>query len=712
MKPSYTNHLQGQKSPYLLQHLHNPVDWYPWSEEAFRLAEEKQLPVFLSIGYSSCHWCHVMERESFENEEIASLLNRDFISVKVDREERPDIDAVYMSACQAMTGSGGWPLTLLLTPEKEPFFAATYLPPKGNQGGLGLYELLAGASARWKSSPAALRSAGKRVTEFLSAPAARTETTVSDAQRETLLHRAAGQFEKNFDSVSGGFGPPPKFPSPPGLLFLLRYGDIYRKNGCTEMAVHTLLSIAKGEIHDPVGGGFFRYAAGRRWNAPHYEKMLCDNALLALCYTEAFSLTGMSLLQQTAEETLQYLLREMRHPEGGFYCSQDADSGGEEGKYYFFSSEEVKAVLGREAGEALCKAFSIGEAYTRREPGFHSAPCLSGRFLPCAGEEGTGAPLSASFDPGLEEPKKRLREYREKRYPLFRDEKILLSWNALAVLALFRASRIFQRPAYGEAAEKALDFLFHTLGTPEGIFFSGWKEGVFQQEATLEGYAYLLLALLEAYRTNFEPRRLSQAGSLAEKLLSRFEDGGEGGFFLYSSQAEVLLLRPKDTYDGALPSGNSAAALGLALLYEATGSVRWEEAFRRSCSFFAKACGETPAGHSFGLLALLHELLPPYTLTVCTAFPPDPSLLEPLRKLSQEKAACRVKTPQNYEALELAAPSTGGFALPSSGFAAHLCGAGRCLPPAYSLTELHGLLRREELLDPAFFPSPEDAGKK
>lgn len=707
METVYENHLKGQKSPYLLQHLHNPVDWYPWGEEAFRLAEEKQLPVFLSIGYSSCHWCHVMEKESFENEEIAALLNREYVSVKVDREERPDIDAVYMSACQTMTGSGGWPLTLLLTPEKEPFFAATYLPPKEDSGRAGLFEILSAAAARWKTSPNTLRNAGKKIREFLASPISEKDpvSDISPAKAEEILFQAARQFEKTFDPVYGGFGPPPKFPSPPGLLFLLRYGDLYRKGSCIEMAAHTLLSVAKGEIRDPIGGGFFRYATGRRWNAPHYEKMLCDNALLSLCYVEAFSLTGLSLFQQTAEETLQYLLREMRHPQGGFYCSQNADSDGEEGKYYLFSSEEVKAVVGKDAGEALCRAFSIGDSYTERESAHRPAPYHPGRFLPYAGEGKAEAPLSASFNPILEEPKKQLRLYRENRFPLFRDEKILLSWNALAILSLFRASRVFQRPSYGETANKTLDFLFSILKTSDGSFLSGWKEGAFQQEATLDGYAYLLLALLEAYRTDFEPHRLSQAEDVAEKLLSRFEDHEVGGFYLYSSQAESLILRPKDTYDGALPSGNAAAALGLTLLYEATGKRKWEEASRRSAAFLAKSCREHPAGHAFGLLTVLHQLLPPYTLTLCTAFPPDASFLNSLRGLSHEKVQCWVKTPQNYEALERIVPSTGSYALPSSGFTAHLCGAGRCLPPARSQEELWQLLKQEELLDPAFLPT-------
>ena len=665
-----SNRLSMERSPYLLQHADNPVDWHPWGPEVFEEAKRSDRPIFLSIGYSTCHWCHVMAHESFEDKTVARAVNASFLPVKVDREERPDVDALYMAACLAMNGSGGWPLTALLTPDQQPFWVGTYLPKPQ------LLELLDQAARLWREDRASLLAAGEALTTRL-----RQETeNRPGAPRRELVHRAASLFALSFDPKWGGFGSPPKFPTPHNLILLLRYARLTGDDHTRKMALHTLDAMYQGGLFDHVGGGFSRYSTDRRWLIPHFEKMLYDNALLALAYTEAFQHTRRPLYERIVRRTLDYVLRELSGPQGGLCCGQDADSDGVEGKYYALTPEELIPVLGQSNAEHFCRWYGI-----THEGNFEgkSVPNLLGQ---------------ARFDREPEEIaalRERVYAYRLGRTVLHRDDKILTAWNALALAALARAGLILDEPRYLDAARRTADFLAAKLTAPDGRLLARWRDGNAAHPGKLDDYAFYAYGLLELYGATFDPADLSRAADLADRLLELFFDWEHGGFYPYASDGEQLLTRTKEAYDGAMPSGNSAAALVLSRLARLTGEKRWREAADRQLSWLAGAVRDYPAGHSFAMTAFLEELWPSAELVV-TAQALPPELAAFLREMPRPELTVMLKMPSSAGTLAALAPFTAEYPIPEEGARYYLCRGGACAQPVESTAELGALLAQND----------------
>lgn len=661
------NQLHTQKSPYLLQHADNPVDWFPWGKEAFQKALDEDKPVFLSIGYSTCHWCHVMAHESFEDAEVAKLLNRDFVSIKVDREERPDIDAVYMTVCQALTGSGGWPLTIMMTPKQKPFFAGTYFPKRRRYGQPGLMELLKQAAMLWKTDREQLLEAGDQITAAigLNQPAGRQEPS------RALLHKAYRQFFSQFDRTWGGFGPAPKFPSPHNLLFLMRYAGVEPQPNALHMAETTLQAMDRGGIHDQFGGGFSRYSTDEKWLAPHFEKMLYDNALLLLSYLYAYQVTKNQAYADTARRTADYILRELTDPQGGFYCGQDADSDGVEGKYYVFTPDEVQSVLGEKDGKEVCRLYGIAEGGN-----------FEGKSIPNRIGQ-TTSPLPAD-----DERLQKLRQYRLSRTRLHKDDKVLLSWNAWTILALAKAGQVLGEEGYGNAAVKAARFIEESMTNERNRLFLRWRDGEAAHDGQLEDYAVYALALTELYRLTFSVHNLEQALLRARQMVALFEDKEHGGYYITATDAEPLIARPKETYDGAIPSGNAVAAMVLQRLAGLTGEPFWQEATHRQFVFLAGEIERYPAGHSFSLLALADALYAHREL-ICVK---DKGVPEELQRYLTTHPADNLhillKTKENAETLAKCAPFTADYPVPENGEAWYLCENGACQAPVQAFRNL------------------------
>jgi uncharacterized protein len=557
------NQLANETSPYLLQHKDNPVDWHPWGEAALDRAREEDKPILLSIGYSACHWCHVMERESFEDPETAELMNGLFVCVKLDREERPDLDSIYMEACQAMTGSGGWPLNAFLTPEQVPFYAGTYFPPQPRPGMPSWRQVLEAVAHAWQERRDEIRAGGAGIAERLSGAALLKPS--EQPFRSEALDTAVEGLRSGYDAANGGFGTAPKFPPASALEFLLRRGE-------TDMTSHTLRAMASGGMYDQVGGGFSRYSVDPYWLVPHFEKMLYDNALLARVYLHGWQVTGDDLFRSVAAETLDWALREMRSPEGGFYSALDADSEGEEGRFYVWTVDELRAALEGEpdADEAIAWFGATDRGN------------FEGRNIPV---RGPGTPER------LGDWRRRLYEVRSQRVWPGLDDKRLTSWNALMISALAEAGAVLERRDYLDAAERCADFVLGSLRDEDGRLLRTWKDGRARLNAYLEDHAYLIEGLLTLYEATFEPRWFGEAQALADTMIERFADEESGGFFETSSDHERLLARRKDLEDHPIPSGNASAAYGLLRLAALTGEHAYEE-------------------RAVSVLRLLHELAP------------------------------------------------------------------------------------------------------
>ena len=657
-----SNRLSTERSPYLLQHAENPVDWRPWGPEVFEEAKRTDKPVLLSIGYSTCHWCHVMAHESFEDETVAQAVNAAFLPVKVDREERPDVDAVYMAACLAMNGSGGWPLTVLLTPDQKPFWAGTYLPKDQ------LLHLLRKAARLWREDRAGVLVTGDTLTAHLQQEGQARPGTPS---RE-LVRQAVSQFAQSYDERWGGFGAAPKFPTPHNLIFLLRYAQLAKEEHAREMALHTLNNMYRGGLFDHVGGGFSRYSTDQHWLVPHFEKMLYDNALLALAYTEAFQHTRCPIYGKITRRTLDYVLRELSGPQGGFCCGQDADSDGVEGKYYALTPDELAQALGGVDGLRFCQWYGITP-----EGNFEgkSIPNLLGQS-------------QFNQDP---EDMAALREqvyaYRLSRTALHRDDKVLTAWNGLAMAALARAGLVLDEPWYLDAARQTAEFLAEKLTTSDGRLLARWRDGDAAHPGKLDDYAFLAYGLLELYSATFDASYLTRAVGLADCLLKLFFDGERGGFYPYASDGEQLLTRTKEAYDGAMPSGNSIAALVLFRLSRLTGEMRWREAADLQLSWLAGAAEGYPAGHSFAMLACLEELWPTAELVITAQKPPE-ELRGFLREAPRLGLTVLVKTQENAGTLAALAPFTKDYPIPAQGAQYYLCQGGACAQPVDSIPEL------------------------
>ena len=661
------NRLKQEKSPYLMQHGENPVDWYPWCQEAFRKAAREDKPVFLSIGYSTCHWCHVMAHESFEDSEVADLLNREFISIKVDREERPDIDAVYMSVCQTMTGSGGWPLTIFMTPEQKPFFAGTYFPKNGGYGRFGLMDLLDRVAYLWKNNREELLRAGNQITAAIN----QGQTGNGSQPDRRLVERAYRQLAQRFDHKWGGFGAAPKFPTPHNLLFLMRYADTLQESNAMKMAEITLEDMARGGIFDHIGGGFSRYSTDEMWLVPHFEKMLYDNALLLIAYVEAYQHTKRECFADTARRTTDYILRELSSVEGGCYCGQDADSDGVEGKYYVFTPEEVKAALGKENGEEFCRLYDITD---------------TGNF------EGKSIPnrIRSSEDGwNMDDPRlNKLYEYRLNRTKLHKDDKILLSWNAWAIIALAKAGQVLEEPSYLDAAVRIHVFIERKMVDGNDRLYLRYRDGDAAYVGQLEDYAAYALALLELYRVTFDAKYLQAAVHRTKQMVELFEDKANGGYFMTAYDGEQLIARPKETYDGAMPSGNSVAAMVLQTLASLTGERSWQAAADRQLSFLAGEIGEYPSASCFGVLAMMNALYPHRELVCATSDDLPDELKDYLRSHPADDLHILLKTKENAEALAECAPFTNDYPIPEQGTMYYLCENGVCKAPVSDFSQL------------------------
>ena len=618
--PTYINRLVFETSPYLLQHAHNPVDWFPWGEEAFARAKKLDRPILLSVGYSTCHWCHVMERESFEDTEIAGYINEHFVAIKVDREERPDVDDVYMAAVYTLAGRGGWPMTVVMTPDKQPFFAGTYFPPRDGARGArkGLFTILKELTASYRGDRAEIVNRAKEVTRKIQARA--RPRRPGDVPGPEALHAAALAFAEQFDSRWGGFGRAPKFPRPVGLEFLLRY---HRRSGdpqALQIVRHTLVKMAAGGMYDHVGGGFHRYSTDTRWLVPHFEKMLYDNAQLTSVYLEAFQVTGDPELARVATETLDYVAREMTAPLGGFYSATDADSPTpdgkhrEEGLFFIWTPAELEAVLTGEQARYAKAAWRYSE-----RGNFEGANILNlPRPLPDVADE-LGVPLE-TLVATLDAARARLYDVRSKRAPPLRDDKVLTAWNALMISAFARGAQVLGRADYAERATKAANFLLTELRGPDGRLLRTYNEGRGRLKAYVQDYAFLVAALLDLYEATGELRWFTEAVALQATQDAHHADAA-GGYFTTANDAEALLARKKPDYDGAVPSGNSVSALNLLRLAEFTTAAKYRDRATTLLRAFASRLRGGNTGSPKMLSALDYALDAPREVVIVEATP-------------------------------------------------------------------------------------------
>lgn len=620
------NRLISEKSPYLLQHAQNPVDWYPWSDEAFQKAKTEDKPIFLSIGYSTCYWCHVMEREVFENEHIAGEMNKMFISIKVDREERPDVDRVYMSALQAMTGSGGWPMSMFLTTDLKPFYGATYVPPTSKYGMPGFEELIKGISEAWKTRRDEITESGDNIIGHIKEVSLNVKGEAK--LTEAMLLKGAEQYKNGFDEEYGGFGSAPKFPRPVGFNFLLRAYKRYDDNESLKMVIRTLLQMARGGVYDHLGGGFHRYSVDRYWRVPHFEKMLYDQAQLAVTYTEAFQITGDKHFEYVAKDILAYVSRVLTSPGGGFYSAEDAESAlnanepheKEEGAFYVWEKKEIDELLGGDA-EIFNYCFGV-DAYGNAPQGSdphsvfveknilymnHSISEASNKFE---------RPTNEIHDI-IEKGKKLLFEAREKRPKCHLDDKVLTSWNGLMISAFAKAYKVFGETAYLEKAKNAADFIINKLYNKKtNELLHRYRDGEAKISGTLEDYAFFSQALIDLYESCFDETYLETAIRLTEKMTTDFYDSDAGGFFDTSGRDKSILVRTKEDYDSAEPTGNSIAILNLARLSRLTGNNDWYEKAYDSLLAFSDKISKMPYAMPQMLVALEFVLFKPMQIVI------------------------------------------------------------------------------------------------
>ncbi|WP_165074022.1 thioredoxin domain-containing protein [Paludisphaera rhizosphaerae] len=605
------NRLKGETSPYLLQHAHNPVDWHPWGPEALALAKSENRPIFLSVGYSACHWCHVMERESFENLDIARIMNAHFVNIKVDREERPDLDQIYMNAVQALTGQGGWPMSVFLTPDLEPFFGGTYFPPTDSRGMAGFPRVLLSVHRAWEERRDEIRRSAAEMTEHLrNAADVGRSTDGSGELSEVLLDRAAKALLRNLDVHNGGFGHAPKFPHPMDIRVLLRQ---YARTGDAQALHAATLSLgkmARGGIYDHLAGGFARYSTDERWLVPHFEKMLYDNALLASAYVEAYQATGEPSFARTARETLGYILDRMTEPEGPFDSTEDADSEGEEGKYYVWSLGEVLQVLGPDKGRNFALTYDVSAPGNWERKNILNLPKPIAEAAKALGRD------PEELEAELAESRAALLAVRDRRVPPAKDTKVLVSWNGLAIAALAQAGRALAEPRFLEAAERAASFLLDRLRADDGRLLHTYKDGVAKLNGYLDDYACLIDGLTRLYEATGTPQWIAGAIELADVLIAEFWDADRGGFFFTGASHEVLLTRQKDLFDDATPSGNGMAATALLRLAALTGREDFERTGREAVEAAATVLESAPAAGGQTLIALDFLLAPTRELAV------------------------------------------------------------------------------------------------
>ena len=652
------NHLSSEKSPYLLQHKDNPVDWYPWGEEALNRAREENKPIFLSVGYSTCHWCHVMAHESFEDAQVAEILNRNYIPIKVDREERPDIDAVYMNVCQAMTGSGGWPLTVILSPDQLPIYAGTYFPKYSSYSRIGLLDILNQIAPMWKTTPEKLTENGNKIVDYLN----RVSASRKGEPRPELLDKTYEMLKKNFSAQWGGFSTAPKFPTPHHLLFLMQYSESHPGSDAMHMVEQTLDAMARGGLFDHIGGGFSRYSTDEKWLRPHFEKMLYDNALLLMAYTEAYQRTGKEEYADIARRTADYVLREMTSREGGYFSAQDADSDGVEGKYYLLSGLQILQVLGEDDGHEFCRRYGI-------DPG--------SKFPEIPNRIGIEEASWKKDDPRLQQ----LYAYRRDRTVLHCDDKTLLSWNCWMIMAMIQAGMVLEEPSYSESALRAMEFLSSHMISKNDRLCLRYRDGDASYDGQLEDYALFALAGLSLYRWTGDSSYLQQALHRARQMIELFEDPAGGGYYRSAEDGETLIMRTKELNDGAMPAGNSCAAMVLAQLSLLTGESFWSDATRRQLTSIAGSAEKFPIGFTYAMLAMDQMLSSHQELVCCTRGMPTEHL-DYLKKTPARNLSILIKDPAGEAVLNSAAPFTAAYAIPESGTCWYLCENGSCRLPS------------------------------
>ncbi len=676
-----TNRLIHEQSPYLLQHAHNPVDWFPWCDEAFAKAGREHKPVLLSIGYSTCHWCHVMAHESFEREDIAALLNAHFVPVKVDREERPDIDHIYMNAVTAMTGQGGWPLTVFLTPERKPFFGGTYFPPVAKWGAVGFKDLLSSVHQAWQANAAQIAQSSQELTEALrqSRYAAADQAPQAIPKDNGLFEAAFRQMASQFDPTYGGFGTAPKFPMGHSLSFLLLHAHRRKEPKALAMVEATLKAMGAGGIYDHLGGGFHRYATDGKWQVPHFEKMLYDQALLAFAYARGFQSTGNALYERIVRETLDYVLRDLTSPAGGFYCAQDADSEGREGAFYVWTDREIQAVLDPKLLAVFAKYYPFA---------------ASGNVAHDPQGEFTGQNIlfqaqdiaPQDWDMVRAAQKKLFARRKERIHPHL-DDKVLTDWNGLMIAALAFCGSALNEPRYLEAAAGAADFILANL-KEDGRLLHRWRDGQAAIAGLLDDYAFFLLGLLELYEATASQRYLTQARALAERMGTLFADPGQGGFYMTPADSLDLIVRPQDIYDGALPSGNSVAALVLIKLSYLCQEEQYKTQAEGLFNHFLAAVRQAPQAYSFFLSAFdfyLHPAVEVWVEWRALGHAPGPP--------TQETIASLRKVVYKHYVPTLVLRHTIG-AGPS--WVMHVCRQAVCLPPTSDLNQLDQMLIQSE----------------
>jgi uncharacterized protein len=679
----HTNRLAREKSPYLLQHQHNPVDWYAWGEDAFAKARRENRPIFLSIGYSTCHWCHVMERESFESPSVAAFLNDHFVPIKVDREERPDVDKIYMTFVQATTGQGGWPLNVFLTPELKPFFGGTYFPPHDSYGRSGFLQVLHEVQQAWQTRGPEVASSAADIHARLEQLSISSEHSSGLVLTAAVLREAGSVFKASYDAKHGGFGGAPKFPQPSQPQFLLRYARRFHDEDAVRMVLHTCDRMAAGGIHDQLGGGFARYSVDAKWLVPHFEKMLYDNAQLAQLYLDAFLVSGEARHAEVARDILDYVRRDMTHPDGGFYSAEDADSEGHEGKFYCWTRAELAKLLAPEEFKVAARYFGVTEQGNFVDHS-HPEPLPEQNVLSIADPTLTGPERTL-----LASAKRKMLAARSQRVRPQCDDKVLASWNGLMLGVMARAGAVLGEEAYRAAAEKNLAFLKARLWDAKSKTLSHrWRDGERDNVQLLEGYAFLLAGVIDLYETTLEPAQLDFAIALAESMIARFYDAENGGFWQSAAGATDLILRVKEDYDGAQPSGNSVTILALLKLGRITDRKEFIQAAEKSLRLFANRLQQSPQAVPCMLQALDFSLEEPRRAVVAgdPGNPETRALVRAIHSVYQPNKVVLGNTGA-VEPFAKTLPASGGPLV-------YVCTGTSCQPPTRDLASIKELLKK------------------
>ena len=683
-----SNRLADATSPYLLQHKDNPVDWYPWGEAAFSRARAENKPIFLSIGYSACHWCHVMERESFEDEELAQLLNAHFVSIKVDREQRPDLDQIYMQAVQSITGRGGWPMSVFLNNDGEPFFGGTYWPPHARHGMPGFGQVLHAVADAWQNQHDKITEQAARLTASLSIDRMSAAETLDPL---AILEAAAAALEQAYDATHGGFGGPPKFPHPLEIKLCLRLARWQGHENLMQMALHSLDQMAAGGVYDQLGGGFHRYAVDAHWLVPHFEKMLYDNALLAACYLEAYLATGQNRYREIVIETINYMLREMQHSDGGFFSTQDADSEGVEGKFFVWSLEEINDTLDTDEADLFCTFYNVtaggnfeGQNILHHSQSLETFAAAQGRDL-------------AECKQQLENAREKLFAVRQQRICPALDDKILADWNGLLIDTLARAGAVLDLPQYLEAARRASHMVDTKMRDSAGRLMHCWREGVAEGMAFVDDYAAMLGAWVTLYECTFEEVWIDRALGLAETLQQRYEDSEQGGFFFTADDHERLIVRRKEFFDQATPNGNALAAEGLLRLADLLGRDDFRQSAQRALEVAGDTIRQAPLAQGQSVLALMRQATA-VRQWVMVGSEPSPETQEILHDLRRAYLPCHVLACRLGDSMSASSEALDHLFLDrpvgATSWELHYCEGYTCLAPASTLAAAKTLITK------------------